>query len=174
MTRAINRKKTENIMSTQENEKVAQNAPKFKVNGFYMKDLSFESPSVPAIFTQKAEPPKLDMSVDVIVSKIEGSAFEVALKISAKAAIEEKTLFLTELVHAGIFVLNPELGKEEMEKLLLIDCPTVLFPFSRQIISFATQNGGFAPLILDPVDFEAIYVAKKNAAAKASKQTADA
>lgn len=161
-------------MADAQDKKIPENAPKFKVNGFYTKDLSFESPSAPAIFTQQAQAPKLDMSVDVIVSKIEGSAFEVALKISTKAAIEDKTLFLVELVHGGIFVLNPELEKEEMEKLLLIDCPTVLFPFSRQIISAATQNGGFAPLILDPVDFEVIYEAKKNAAAAAPKQPADA
>lgn len=151
---------------TEEQENKAQNedlknAPKFRVNGFYIKDMSFESPMAPEIFTKQAAAPKLEMSVDVIVSKIEGTAFEVALKTSAKAVGEEGSMFMIELLHAAIFVLNPELPKDEMEKTLLIDCPNVIFPFTRRVIADTVQDGGFAPLILDPVNFEAIYAAKK-------------
>lgn len=142
-----------------------KNAPKLKVNGFYTKDVSFESPLSPAVFVQKTEQPKLEMSVDVVVSKIEGTAFEVALKINAQANIEEGALFIVELLHAGIFVLNPELEQDDMEKTLLIDCPNILFPYARRIVSDLTQDGGFAPLILDPVNFEAIYAQKKQQAA---------
>lgn len=140
---------------------------KLRINGFYLKDLSFESPQAPAIFLDQGQQPKLDMSVDVVVSKVDGTAFEVALKINAKANTDKGVLFEVELLHGGFFVLNPELEKEEMEKTLLIDCPNIIFPYARRVVSEVTQDGGFAPLILEPVNFESIYEQKKQQSGQA-------
>ena len=137
----------------------------YRAQGFYLKDFSFENPKAPQIFAQPMQKPKMELSVDVGVQKIEGANFEVSLRTNAQASIEGDVIFLVELVFAGIFAVNPELTKEEIERILLVDCARDIFPFSRRVIADATREGGFAPLILEPVDFNAVYKGRKKVAA---------
>lgn len=143
-----------------EKKETEQATPDYRAQGFYLKDFSFENPKAPQIFAQNMQKPKMELSVDVGVKKIEGTSFEVALKTNAQAIVGDEVVFLIELVFAGIFAVNPKLEKEEIERLLLVDCAKDVFPFSRRIIADATREGGFAPLILDPVDFEQVYQAR--------------
>lgn len=145
-------------------EEAAKPAMSYRAQGFYMKDFSFENPKAPKIFAAAAQKPKMELSVDVGVQKIEGASFEVALKTNAQASVDGEVIFLVELIYAGIFVVNTELSKEEIERILLVDCAKDVFPFSRRAIADATREGGFAPLILDPVDFEVVYASRKQPA----------
>ncbi len=145
----------------EDKKETQETAVKYRPQGFFMKDFSFENPKAPQIFSKLTQKPKMELSVDVGVKKIEGSAFEVSLKTNAQASVDGEVVFLVELVYSGIFVVNPDLEKEEMEKTLLVDCAKDVFPFSRRVIADATREGGFAPLILDPVDFAMVYESRK-------------
>jgi len=144
-----------------ENKEATPPMPNYRAQGFYLKDFSFENPKAPQIFAKAAQKPEMELSVDVGVKKIEGTSFEVALKTNAQAIVDGEVIFLIELVFAGIFAMNPELGKDEIERLLLVDCAKDVFPFSRRVIADATREGGFAPLIIDPIDFEMVYNSRK-------------
>ena len=136
-------------------ETAAENAPKFKLRAVYVKDISFESPLAPAIFAKELPTPKIGLEINVIVDRLDANAFEVAIKIEAEAKLaDEKVLFLLELLQAGVFVLNPALDEEESKRILTSDCTAALFPFVRQNVAELTRNGGFAPLLLDQVEFK--------------------
>lgn len=139
------------------------------INAQYVKDLSFENPSAPQSLVGKGETPKIDVSVDIKVTGLEANAYEVNLIISATAKTKGNTLFVTELSYAGIFSI--EVPEAEKEALLMIYCPGMLFPYARRIISDATRDGGFPPLMLDPIDFAALFQQHKAqaAGAKATK-----
>ena len=125
------------------------------INAQYVKDLSFENPSAPQSLIGKGEAPKIDVSVDIKVTGIEANAYEVNLIISANAKTKDHSLFLVELSYAGIF--SVEVPEAEKEGALMIYCPGMLFPYARRIISDATRDGGFPPLMLDPIDFAALF-----------------
>ena len=146
-------------------EATPQTTLNYRPQGFYLKDFSFENPKAPRIFAQILQKPKMELSVDVGVQNIEGANFEVSLRTNAQASIDGEVIFLIELVFAGVFAVNPELGKDEVQRILLVDCARDIFPFSRRVIADATREGGFAPLILEPVDFETVYNGRKKAAA---------
>jgi len=145
-------------------ETAGQTTLNYRAQGFYLKDFSFESPKAPRIFAQNMPKPKMELSVDVGVQNIENNNFEVALRTNAQASVDGEVIFLVEVVFAGMFAVNPELSKDAIERILLVDCPRDIFPFSRRIIADTTREGGFAPLILDPVDFEMVYQSRKKAA----------
>lgn len=135
--------------------------PDFRLNGLYVKDISFENPRAPEIFINPAKnPPKMGVSIDVAIKKIKDTSYEVVLRSTTKAVEEEKTIFLVEVVYAGIFTINPQLPEEAHARILFIDCASVIFPYSRRIISDLTQEGGFPPVYLEPLNFEAIYLQK--------------
>lgn len=125
------------------------------VNIQYIKDFSFENPNSPESLVPPKEQPKIEVSVDVRVEKMEDNTFEVILLTTAKAVASEKILFMTELAYAGIFTIH--MPKEELEPVLMVYCPGLLFPFARQIIADVTRQGGFPPLMIDPIDFGALY-----------------
>lgn len=125
------------------------------VNIQYIKDFSFENPHAPMSLIAKKEAPKINVSVDVRINPLEEKTFEVTLITSARATLEEKNLFLAELSYAGIFTLEVAAG--DVEPILMIYCPSLLFPFARQIIADATRQGGFPPLLIDPIDFATLY-----------------
>ena len=138
-------------------------APKFKLNGLYVKDISFENPGAPDIFFNQGGKPNIDIKIDLGLSKFANGNYEVVLKMGIKAAIENnKTLFLIEILHAGLFALNPEIPVESHERILLTECATIIFPFARRIVADLVQEGGFPPLLLEPINFETIYGSKKN------------
>ena len=142
------------------------------INSQYLKDFSFESPNAPAIFLEMKHAPEIKINLDVKAAKIneENNIFEVSLFINAEAKYEEKTVFICETEYTAIATIN--VPAEHLEPLLLVEIPRYLFPFSRNIIADATREGGFAPLMLQPVDFLSLYVARKkqDAAAIAEKK----
>jgi preprotein translocase subunit SecB len=130
--------------------------PPLIINAQYVKDLSFEAPSAPAIFAQMQQrQPDIRIKVDVQARPLEGQIYEVVLDIRADCKSGETVAFILELSYAGVFTLN--VVPDALRPTLLIECPRMLFPFARQILSTTTLNGGFLPLMLGPVDFAALY-----------------
>ena len=134
--------------------------PHIAVQVQYLKDFSFENPNAPAILTNIDKAPKIDLALDLRVQKLEEKEhYEVELSITAKALIDGKTMFVVDLKYAGIFHLI-NIPQEQIEMLLAVHCPAIIFPYARKIIADATQDGGFQPLMIDPVDFGILYSKK--------------
>ena len=128
---------------------------KVTINAQYIKDLSFENPNAPKSLIGKGEQPKIDVTVDIQVQPLEDKTFEVSLIVGAKANLKDSALFVTELNYSGIFTVD--VPEAEKEAVLMVYCPGILFPYSRRIISDSTRDGGFPPLMLDPIDFGALF-----------------
>jgi preprotein translocase subunit SecB len=143
--------------------------PGIHVLGQYVKDLSFENPGAPGALRPSDKAPKLDVNVNVNVKQVAQGDFEVELKLEANAARGEDTLFIVEVTYAGLFQIR-NVPQEHLQPLLLIECPRLLFPFARQIVADATRQGGFPPLMIDPIDFTALY--RQRAAQAAAQQPA--
>lgn len=138
-----------------ENEQTA--LPHIAVNAQYIKDFSFENPGAPQSLAALGQSPKVDLSLDLNVSRLpEDDFFEVEITIEAEASQEDQKLFIVELKYAGVFHLM-NVAPEQRELLLAIHCPAMLFPFARKIIADVTQDGGFQPLMIDPIDFGMLY-----------------
>jgi len=131
-------------------------APSVNILAQYVKDLSFENPKAPASLRQQDAGPKLNINVNVNADPMSETDFEVVLSLEATAEAANETVFAVELVYAGVFRVQ-NVPKEHMHPFILIECPRLLFPFARQIVSDATRNGGFPPLLIDPIDFAALY-----------------
>jgi len=138
-------------------ESEEQSNPHIAVNAQYIKDFSFENPGAPASLASLDGAPQIDLSLDLNVQKMpEDDYYEVEISISAKAAMEKKTLFIVDLKYAGIFnLLN--IPEDQIQMLLAVHCPAIIFPYARKIIADVTQDGGFQPLMIDPVDFGILY-----------------
>lgn len=125
----------------------------------YIKDLSFENPNAPEIFTvqQKMEP-AVDVNLKLNNRQLDEEHWEVSLLITAKVSgkDENKVLFILELEHAAVFMLR-NIPAEHIQMLLGVDCPTLLFPFTRQIVSQVSTDGGYIPFLMEPVNFMALY-----------------
>lgn len=134
-------------------------APHISVNAQYIKDLSFENPGAPAsLAADRTQNPNVQLALDLHVVRLEdeGDVFEVALHIDAKTILNDKPLFIVELVYAGVFTLM-NIDKEDQKAILGIHCPAMIFPFARKVIADVTQDGGFQPLMIDPIDFGALF-----------------
>ena len=144
----------------------AQPAPQgpLMVNLQYVKDLSFEVPGAPEIFTTLREPPRIDIALDVQARPMQqnGNVFEVALQIRCDAKVNETTAFIAELVYCGIFTVS--VPEESLEPVLLVECPRLLFPFARNILADITRDGGFPPVLLTPIDFVALWQSRRQGA----------
>lgn len=127
----------------------------FEINGQYIKDLSFENPNAPDCFINPVQP-KMDVRVDANARSVGSDVYEVSLRIQARATRETLTLFLVELVYAGVFTLR-NVPQNQIQPILLIECPRHLFPFARNIVADVTRDGGFPPLLLQPIDFVALF-----------------
>jgi preprotein translocase subunit SecB len=129
-----------------------------RINSQYVKDLSFEVPNAPEIFLTPALKPDITISIDIDAVKLSVNAFEVIIKIKAEAKGNEKVVFICEVSYAGIFTIDEKIqDQKEVEQILLIYCPNILFPFIRKIIADCTIDGGFPPLMLEPIDFADLY-----------------
>ncbi len=122
----------------------------------YVKDLSFENPSAPDSLNAVKDGPKIDVSVDVQANRRSNTEFEVQLKLSATAKKEEDTVFIAELVYAGLFQMT-NIPEEQLQPIVLVECPRLIFPFARRVLADATRDGGFPPLLIDPIDFVGLY-----------------
>jgi preprotein translocase subunit SecB len=131
-------------------------SPQLTVLGQYIKDFSFENPNAPRSLAPTQTQPALNIQINVGVGQLAETDFEVTLKLEGKAEAEGSVLFAFDLTFAGIFRIQ-NVPQENLHPLVMIECPRLLFPFAREIIATAVRNGGFAPLLLDPVDFVALY-----------------
>jgi len=131
----------------------------------YLKDLSFESPMAPQALASGLPAPQMDVSVDVNARGLGNNRYEVELSCSATAKREGNVAFVCEANYAGLFHIE-NVPQENMEGILLVDGPHLLFPFIRQIIAQSTRDGGFAPLLLEPLDFMSMYQMQKQQAAQ--------
>ncbi|MEM8798408.1 MAG: protein-export chaperone SecB [Pseudomonadota bacterium] len=122
----------------------------------YVKDLSFENPRAPQSLQANQKQPEIDISVNVNAQPLNDNDFEVILKLDASAKTDGEILFSVELAYAGVFRITG-LEKDKLHPVIFIECPRLLFPFARQIVAEATRNGGFPPLMVDPVDFMSLY-----------------
>jgi preprotein translocase subunit SecB len=130
--------------------------PQVNVVGQYIKDLSFEAPDTARLFRGPGKNPNLQLNFNVQVSDLKEAAYEVALTLEGEARSEEGLLYKIELVYAGAFVLR-NLPQEAIHPVLFIECPALLFPFARRLAADLTREGGFPPLLLDPIDFGGLY-----------------
>ncbi|MHC8508030.1 MAG: protein-export chaperone SecB [Rhodospirillales bacterium] len=127
------------------------------VNAQYTKDLSFEAPAAPGVFMQmQKEAPDINVNIDVRAQPFQQkNVYEVTLHIRAECKVGDTTGFMLELQYAGLFTLN--IPENQVQPMVMIECPRFLFPFARNIIADATRDGGFPPLMLGPVDFAAMF-----------------
>ena len=130
--------------------------PQISVLAQYVKDFSFENPHAPRSMAPSTQQPTINVQVNVDAAQMTDTDFEVTLKIEGKAESQGMLLFAVELVFAGVFRIQ-NVPEDSMQPVVLIECPRLLFPFAREIIATATRNGGFAPLLLNPIDFVALY-----------------
>jgi len=128
----------------------------FQIEKVYVKDLSLEIPHAPAVFLQQGQP-QLEVRLDTGAEPISEGYYEASVSATVTAKFGEKTMFLAEAVQAGIFQLR-NVPAEDLKSLLGIACPTILFPYLRETISDLIVRGGFPPVLLAPVSFEALYV----------------
>ena len=141
-------------------------APIFRLQKMYVKDLSFENPNAPKVFTVKQSEPKVEVNLGLKSAPIEGDGlYEVTISITAKVTqVEEaNTLFLIEIEHCAVFTIK-NIPEQHIPVVLAVDCPTMMFPYTRQIISQLTVDGGFVPFLMEPVNFLALYQSQQRQA----------
>ena len=130
--------------------------PSLNILAQYVKDLSFESPGAPLSLRPREKSPSININVNVNANPIGENDFDVVLTLTAKAVDGKEVLFNAELTYGGVFRIQG-IPQEHLLPLLFIECPRLLFPFARQIISDATRNGGYPPLMIDPIDFAQMF-----------------
>jgi preprotein translocase subunit SecB len=133
-----------------------QQQPSFQIEKIYVKDLSLEIPAGPQAFMQQAQP-QLEVQINTAGGKFADELYEVSITATVTAKTGERTLFLAEAAQAGIFTVR-NVPADELDPLLNIGCPTILFPYLRETISDLVTRGGFPPVLLAPVSFEALYM----------------
>ena len=141
------------------------NQPVFSIEKVYVKDLSVEIPNAPQVFLER-EAPTVDIQLHHNSSGVEDGVFETVLTVTVTAKANEKTMFLVEVAQAGIFVARNIPG-QELDQVLGIACPNILFPYVREVISDTVVRAGFPPVILSPVNFESIWQQSRQAGAGA-------
>lgn len=138
-----------------------QAQPLFNIEKIYVKDLSVEVPNAPAIFLDRDQP-QIDMQLNTQSAAVEDGIYQTILTLTISAKIKDKVAFLVELQQAGIFRIQ-NLPQEAMEPALGVGCPNILFPYAREAVSDAVLKAGFPPLMLQPVNFELIYMQQQQA-----------
>jgi preprotein translocase subunit SecB len=126
------------------------------VLGQYIKDFSFENPNAPRSLQPTQTQPAINIQINVSVQQMAETDYEVTLKLEGKAETSGTVLFAFDLTFAGVFRIQ-NVPAEALQPLVMIECPRLLFPFAREIVANAVRNGGFPPLLLDPVDFVSLY-----------------
>ena len=136
--------------------------PVFSIEKIYVRDLSIEVPNAPQIFLER-ETPSIEVQIQTGAKAVGEGLFEVALTITVNAKDGEKAFFLVEVVKAGIFQIR-NVPEQDMDPILAVACPNILFPYARETISDAVNRAGFPPVILAPVNFESLYQAQRQQA----------
>jgi len=130
--------------------------PQIGVLAQYVKDFSFENPNAPRSMAPSTQQPAISIQIGVDAAPMSGSDVEVTLRLEGKAESQGMLLFGFELLYCGVFRIQ-NVPPDSLQPVVLIECPRLLFPFAREIVAAATRNGGFPPLLLEPVDFVALY-----------------
>ena len=150
-------KKEESVEpETKEQVSETQKAPMLSVLAQYTKDQSFENPNAPDSLRSGLSAPEIQINIEIGRQMLEGDNIEVTLMLKAEAKRGDKIAFIAELEYAGLFAFAG-VSAEEVQPLIMIECPRLLFPFSRQIMAEMTQNGGFPPIMLEPPDFAGMF-----------------
>lgn len=137
----------------------------------YVKDLSFENPNAPAVFQWQGQP-QIDVNFNIGNEQVGEEVFEVFIKINVVAKTEDKTAFQVELLYAGLFGIR-NIPEDQMAPILLAQAPAMLFPFARRVLADAVRDGGFPPLMLDPIDFGALFMQQAELAAQQAGEGAE-
>lgn len=132
-------------------------APSFSLIGQYIRDMSFENPGAPGSIMLGGPNPNFQVGINVGVKKQSDDVYAVEITLNAKADREKNVLFNVELIYGGVFRMK-NIAESQLAPLLLVECPRLIFPFARQVLATITQQGGFPPLMMEPVDFNAIYL----------------
>jgi len=150
-----------------DNEQAQQQGPGLGIEKLYLKDVSVEVPNSPEVFTSR-ETPKISVELNNNAKALPDGYFEVSLQVSVTSKVAEKTAFLVDVTQCGIFALKgfPE---ENLEPVLAIACPGILFPYAREAISDLITKSGFTAVLLNPINFESLYMQQKQQQADASK-----
>jgi preprotein translocase subunit SecB len=142
-----------------EEQKSTEEMPVFRMQKMYVKDVSFESPNAPGIFLARNQEPKVDFNLKLSNQKIDDDHWEVTIFINAKVLdrnSDDTVMFIVEIEHAAVFLLK-NIPQEHMQRVMAVDCPLMLFPFTRQIASQLSVDGGFMPFLMEPINFVALY-----------------
>ena len=158
--KTVAKKATDNVQAQQQ-------GPGFGIEKLYLKDVSVEVPNSPEIFTSR-ETPKISVELNNNAKPLPEGFFEVALQITVTSKIADKTAFLIDVTQAGIFAVK-NLPEESLEPILAITCPNILFPYAREAISDLITKAGFTTVLLNPINFETLYMQQKQQQAAASK-----
>lgn len=142
---------------------MSEQQPVFSIEKIYVKDLSLEIPHAPQIFLER-ETPQIDIQLHTEGKPVGENVFEVVLTVTVTAKFSEKTLFLVETAQAGIFQIQ-NVPESDIEPILGITCPNILFPYARETVSDVVTRAGFLPVILSPMSFEALYQQRQQAQA---------
>ncbi len=134
-----------------------QGGARLLLNSQYIKDLSFENPNAPLVYAELRQGPDVDVHIDVQVRHLRNRLYEVVLTTRVKASVKDKVAFLVELDFGGLATVGQQVPESEIEHLMLVDVPRFLFPFARAVIGNVTRDGGFPPLLINPIDFEELY-----------------
>ena|SRR3989338_5824756 len=148
-------------MTTNTQQQNAPNPPEFLIQRIYVKDLSFETPHSPQIFAKEFQP-EISMDINIKTNNLDKDVYEIVLSITVTAKAQDKIAFLTEVQQAGIFTLKG-FPQDQLKGLLGIFCPQMLYPYVREVITNLTTKGGFPPLYLQPINFEALYMQQQAA-----------
>ena len=149
-----------------------QDLPVFRMQKMYIKDLSFESPHTPKIFLARNQEPKVDFNLQLKSHKNDDDHFEVSIIITAKVLdknTDDSMMFVVEIEHAAVFLMK-NIPAEHVERVLAVDCPLMLFPFTRQVVSNVSVEGGFMPFLMEPINFVALYENAQRQNQNAEKQ----
>ena len=143
--------------------------PVFSMDKIYVKDISLEVPHAPQIFLER-ENPQIDVQLHSQATAIEAGVYEVAVTTTVTAKLADKVMFLIEAKQAGIFQVR-NVPNEELEPILAVMCPNILFPYLREVVSDVSVRGGFSPVMLNPVNFEVLYQQQKQQLAQVTSAT---
>lgn len=144
------------VIDTGMNGNGADQGPEVGLLNQYVKDLSFENPNAPAVYQWQSQP-QIDVQFNIGANKIADDAHEVILKIDVKAMSADQTAFQVELAYAGLFG-SRNVAEDQLNAFMLAEAPRLIFPFARRVLADAVRDGGFPPLMLDPIDFAALYM----------------
>lgn len=136
-------------------QKANENEQQFAIQRIYVKDLSFESPESPVIFTQDWKP-EMNLDINTASSSVGDDNYEVILTLTVTVKTEKKTAFIAEVKHAGIFTIVG-FSEEDLKHTLGSFCPSIIYPYAREVVTSTVTKGGFPQLVLAPVNFEALY-----------------